>query len=462
MPWIIGCTPCAGEGELAAPAPDISIGSVGEPLAPESRWPRGVAVSVAGKTAWRLAAIALIYGALTLLWPGRPSPVLVTAVAVGIYLALGVSIRAAGYRLFLRPDVERGRVLRGADARGHGFARPEPNDLEELGGWAEGTSFLWLEVSITPASGAARQPWEPHELMLVDFDARVRPSFGDQRKVGFVRRARDAESGKKVGAAQRLRGPKRLRLLVEIVSPEVEHVKFQYRFETFGNLRIPASSLLAVDEDRYVPGLRGLGCEDSNAEMLLVRTGVAAAAGALARHLGLTVWRQDAWGQRFQPRDGAWVAFRLEGHGWTVVASPDLRVPRMRQTAAALSRELVAEVIHLVHSDTAGVTAYTLYGEGRRLEDYYAGEGWPGLDRDRFELLDERHGLVLGFTSVLRQVELGRPDFADAFLRAQGAYAPPAVWRDLEPARGLRGREPRLELGGLSRDTCRRLDYLAP
>ncbi len=423
-------------------------------------------MNVAGKTVWRLAVIGLSYLVLTWLLPDRPHPMWAAGGAVAVYLGLAVTFRAIAYLLFLKPDVERGRVLRGAGLELHAMETPDPEDLGEPGSWPEEQAFVWLEVTVTPVSAMARRPWEPHELALADFDDRVRPSFKDQLKAGFVRETRYAQSDKVIHPPQRLRGPKQLRLLAEMTSARARHVKLQYFFETFGDLRIPASALWTVDAEAGAREFRGLGCEDTEAEMLLVAAPVEAVAGALARHLGLILWMKDAWGERFEPRNAAWAVFRIQGHNWTVAGCTSVRASRMRSAAAVLSRELATEVIHVVNSDTVGVTEYTLLRDGDRLEVFYSGEGHPGLDSEDYELFEERAGDVLAFTSELRQPDRGELEahgrFVDAFLRRRDAYAPPETWRKLEPAIANRQREPRLEIDGLTGETCQRLDYLAP
>ncbi len=218
------------------------------------------------------------------------------------------------------------------------------------------------------------------------------------------------------------------------------------------------------DVDPELENLRGLGCEDGNAEMLLVDSPVGAVAGALAGIQGLESWIRDGWGQQIRPADDAWVVFRIQGHAWTVVARPSQSLPRRHAAADALSRALDVEVIELGYSDTAGVAHYTLFAGGRRLEDFYSGESWKGLDTEAYELSRDRGVEFLGFTSKIRQLELAEIEthggFVDAFLRDRDAYAPPEAWRNLAAPRA-HPREIALELVGLSRDTCVRIDYLA-
>ncbi len=298
---------------------------------------------------------------------------------------------------------------------------------------------------------------------LMPYEVALRPSFGDSATLGRVHRFEVFDGDAFVSTRRRrFTGEQRLRLLCELSADPAgsPRAKFRYHFETFGDFRLAATATRSGDPEQWLGRQRGLGCEDGNAEMLLVKAPVEAVAPVLAELRDLPSWSRDAWGLELQPGAETVAVFRLRGHSWTVVGS----VQGARLAAAdagELSRRLAAESLYLAHSDTAGVVHYALFDHGRRVEAFYSGEPSPGLSATDFEVFEERGGTVVAFTSELRSPgrdELeGHSRFADAFLKRCDAFAPPEIWH--QP--GLHhGRPARLELN-VPRQACERLDGLS-
>ena len=160
-----------------------------------------------------------------------------------------------------------------------------------------------------------------------------------------------------------------------------------------------------------VSELRGVVSFDTEELLVLVRAPVERAAKALRSHQKLDTWVRDAPGKEVVVSDPSFVVYRLRGHPWTIIDGYRSRSSRLQpEDACTLSKLLSTRAIFYGNSDTAGVTCYDLFEEGRRLEHFAAYEG-------------------IEFDSVVRQVPPPPDgeeiyDFVDALMREQDALAP--------------------------------------
>jgi len=106
--------------------------------------------------------------------------------------------------------------------------------------------FFWIDVTITPRSnaGGAFKLWEASELVLLPASTVI--SRLEDMEGGIPVRLVKMWDGKEWGSDDpgKYEGAQRLRLLVA-VKPEVERrMKFQYYFETFGDVQLPRGSIV--------------------------------------------------------------------------------------------------------------------------------------------------------------------------------------------------------------------------
>jgi len=109
--------------------------------------------------------------------------------------------------------------------------------------------------------------------------------------------------------------------------------------------------------------------------------------------------------------DPSYIVYQLQGHLWTIVDCYHGRVRMVPDHAKALSKTLKTKAIFYGNSDTAGVTAYELFDNGKLLE--------------HFELNDDG----VNFTSEIRHIDPPQdgPDvftFVNEFLKSHNALAP--------------------------------------
>jgi hypothetical protein len=229
-----------------------------------------LAVWVAGLAA--AVTLAAMYGP----WWAIPMTVF------GYFALSGIVVKATIKRLLMLPFRAKGAALRGATAAVHGVevtdagaerGPEEPADavpaleaaeaegevldgdvIDDEGEEGEGAAeqagvrrreermtYVWVDVTITPRANAQGvfRLWEATELMLVPAGT-------------TIRRLQDVDTGVSVRRAEvwqdgawgpddpgKYEGERRVRLLFA-VPPEMERrVRFQYYFETFGEVQLP-------------------------------------------------------------------------------------------------------------------------------------------------------------------------------------------------------------------------------
>lgn len=187
--------------------------------------------------------------------------VLVVAGALVIFV-VPLIIKKALKAAFLAPFKAKGAALHGATITVHkvtpteappkvalpaGEAPDGDPDAEDDGEPATESrpdvprAHFLLEVSIIPpaASGTPVTHWEPGELRLVRLDAAVGPDADDEDDVCEVGEIHYEENGEwKVDDGIKLPGPQRLRLQLA-VREGFRRLKFQYYFESFGEVALP-------------------------------------------------------------------------------------------------------------------------------------------------------------------------------------------------------------------------------
>lgn len=134
------------------------------------------------------------------------------------------------------------RVLRGATATLHSIdSAPEPDGFEAEEGREPGR-FMVFDVTINPQSQVGPfNLWDPEELELVRFEAPARDFDSDAQSEAdapqcVIHGVSMADAGGET--ADKTPSAQRLKLHVE-VPPGVERLKFQYYFESFGDLQLP-------------------------------------------------------------------------------------------------------------------------------------------------------------------------------------------------------------------------------
>lgn len=146
------------------------------------------------------------------------------------------------------PFKAKGAVLRNADVEVHAV-RPADEPMREAhredpdDGTAASTpvTYFWLDATIRPAAGGAGpfQHWEPGELRLVT--PGTDPAADDEGEppceIIQVRVEQDGKLAEDEG--YKLPGPQRLQLGIG-VKPGIHELQFQYYFETFGRVLLPA------------------------------------------------------------------------------------------------------------------------------------------------------------------------------------------------------------------------------
>lgn len=133
------------------------------------------------------------------------------------------------------------RVLRGASATVHQVVTAPPvSGSESVTPSNNGdTKFYFVDVTISPKDLDGTTPfrsWDPNELLLISFD-KSPPSLDDEAT------SEDDGVGCKVHEVSEVENSddashQRLRLHVEIPA-QLRHLKFQYYFETFGDITLP-------------------------------------------------------------------------------------------------------------------------------------------------------------------------------------------------------------------------------
>ena len=164
----------------------------------------------------------------------------------------------------------------------------------------------------------------------------------------------------------------------------------------------PADSTLAE--------FRGVASFDTNEILVLVAAPVEEVTSALMKHMKFEKCHRDAYGTHVPDSDISYIVYRLKGHPWTIIDTFTGSRYLEPEDAQGLSKSLKTRVIFYGNSDTGGVTTYSLFDRGKRLE--------------YFECEEE-----VEFESRLRKVDPpeGGEDiypFVEAFMIEQDALAP--------------------------------------
>ena len=158
-----------------------------------------------------------------------------------------------------------------------------------------------------------------------------------------------------------------------------------------------------------VSELRGVASFDTNEILVLVLAPVGAVAEAFQKLRKAKTWTQNVGEKTVTVADPSFLVYRLKGHPWTIVDRYHGHGARLQpEDAQALSKTLQTKAIFYGNSDTAGVTQYDLFENGKRLEHFVDYEG-------------------IEFESVVRDVQPPEDDvyeFVEAFMREQDAFAP--------------------------------------
>lgn len=158
----------------------------------------------------------------------------------GVILAVPLFLKFVLRRLILMPFRAKGAVLRGADARVHSIQpaeapRPEVEEAEEAD---EPRDWYLVDATIVPkASKGAFAHWAAGEVDLAPPDFRPDDIHAKNEHVCRVERIEVEEEGQfRLDEGMKYSGPRRIRMLVGI-RRGVNHLKFQYYFELFGDVR---------------------------------------------------------------------------------------------------------------------------------------------------------------------------------------------------------------------------------
>jgi hypothetical protein len=183
--------------------------------------------------------VALVAGAVKLF--GWWAVVIVPL--VGLVLAKLVLGRLVK-RLFMMPFKAKGAVLRGARAQVHAVnptMAPRADDegaeqLDDVGS----RDFYEIEATITPAAAPQGpfQLWEPGEIRLVPPGFKPEDDSADDA-CEIVKLEIQGDGGWHVEEGMKYPGPQRLRLTAA-VKRGLRQLRFQYYFELFGTVSLPA------------------------------------------------------------------------------------------------------------------------------------------------------------------------------------------------------------------------------
>jgi hypothetical protein len=161
---------------------------------------------------------------------------------VGLVLAKLVLGRLVK-RLFMMPFKAKGAVLRGARAQVHGVSptsAPVGEDGETLED-AASRDFYEVEATITPAADTkgSFQLWEPGELRLVPPGYKPEDDSSDDA-VEIAKLEIQQDGAWQPEEGMKYPGPQRLRLTAGVKRGGPRQLRFQYYFEMFGTVSLPA------------------------------------------------------------------------------------------------------------------------------------------------------------------------------------------------------------------------------
>jgi hypothetical protein len=198
---------------------------------------------------------------------------------------------------------------------------------------------------------------------------------------------------------------------------------------------------------------------------------VESVAKQLKKLVKASIWKKNVLGKSVTITERCYIVVRFVGIPWTVVGrvnSPFNQYPSASE-AQSLSKSLKARAIHFANSDTAGVSQYALYDNGK-LQEFFghssltesAEKKWLerhfGVDLSDFEDAQTTEQNV--FVSRLRKVKLSTVkndlDFVNDFMKGQNALVPVLV-----ELGGNAGDETELEFDDFANDEIERADFVA-
>ena len=191
--------------------------------------------------------------------------------------------------------------------------------------------------------------------------------------------------------------------------------------------------------------VRGVGSFDTNEILVLVPAAVEEVAAAFQKLRKLKTWLKNARGKTITVTAPSFVVYRLKGHAWTIIDTYKALGDYVNEKdAQALSKSLKIKTIFYGNSDTASVTGYDLFENGKLQEHFYCEEG-------------------VKFESKVRDIEPPEdgPEiypFVEQFMKDQDALAP--SWTTYFGAFCHKPGE-KIKLNILGDDMVERLDYLA-
>jgi hypothetical protein len=160
-------------------------------------------------------------------------------------------------RLLMMPFKAKGAVLRGARAQVHGVS-PTSAPVGEDGETVEDAAsrdFYAIEATVTPTGDVkgACQLWEPGELRLVPPGYEPEDDGSDDTvEVAKLEIQQDGAWQREEG--MKYPGPQRLRLTAGVKRGGARQLRFQYYFEMFGTVSLPA--VIAAKARPVAPGPR--------------------------------------------------------------------------------------------------------------------------------------------------------------------------------------------------------------
>lgn len=203
------------------------------------------------KLVFLLIVAALVAGTV---WAFRTLPW--WALLLG-FLALVVigkfAIKGLLKRLFLVPFKMKGAVLHAATAQVHSVVPSQPPTKTDASPDTDEPDvprrYFTLDVTIQPKEATGKfSHWEPGELLLTRTDYHFNPN-DDQSKTNDSCRISELQYQKdgvfKLDEGFKFAGPMRLKMTLG-VRENVQKLKFQYYFEEFGEVNLPASLQLAA------------------------------------------------------------------------------------------------------------------------------------------------------------------------------------------------------------------------
>ena len=197
---------------------------------------------------------------------------------------------------------------------------------------------------------------------------------------------------------------------------------------------------------------RGAVPFDRNLTLLLAKSPVNKVAQAFCGAFNTDVWHKNVLSKEVTIVDPSFLIFQLSGHKWTNILgiSIDSFSWSKPDKANRLSKTLEGRVIYFGVSDTAEAVAYSLFDNGKLLEEL---DFYEGVSDDLGDPKSHR------FVSKLRKTKASQitnvEAFVDEFFRSQNALVPP-VGRSSYNI----GEKVIIDIAGLDPEDVARMDFV--